>query len=144
LRELCTLHPGRRRRVVIASAGASPKDINLLQTHKAVRHASLAVEDGGLLLLAAACDEGVGSDSLEEDFSNGREGVPARVSGRYTLNSQASMSLHEITGRIEVRLYSRLPEKILEKFGFSRWNIQEVPSGEALVISDAASFLPVI
>lgn len=144
LSELCTLHPGRRRRVVIASAGGSPKDINLLQAHKAVRHASLAVEDGGLLLMAAACDEGVGSDSLEEDFSNGREGVPARVAGRYTLNSQASMSLHEITGRIEVRLYSRLPDRILEKFGIGRWNIQEVLSGKALVISDAASFLPLI
>ena len=144
LRDLYTLYPGRRHKVVIASAGGSPKDINLLQAHKAIRHASLAVEDGGLLLMAAACDEGVGSDSLEEDFSNGRDRVPARVSERYTLNSQASMSIHQITGRIEVSLFSRLPDGILENFGFGRWNIKEVPPGEALVISDAASFLPVI
>ncbi len=144
LSDIFAIHPGRRRRIVIASAGGSPKDINLLQAHKAIRHASLAVEDGGLLLMAAACDEGVGSDSLAEDFSSGREAVPARVSERYTLNSQASMSIHQITGRIEVRLFSRLPDEILDNFGFGRWETGEVPSGEALVISDAASFLPVV
>ncbi len=144
LRESYTLHPGRRRRIVVASTGGYPKDINLLQAHKAIRHASLAVEDGGLLLMAAACGEGVGSDSLEQDFSGGREGVPARVSRRYTLNSQASMSIHQITGRIEVRLLSQLPADILEKFGFGSWETGEVPPGEILVISDSASFLPVI
>jgi nickel-dependent lactate racemase len=144
LRELYTLHPGRRSGIVIASAGGSPKDLNLLQAHKAIRHASLAVEDGGLLLMAAACGEGIGSDSLEEDFSGGREEVPLRVSRRYTLNSQASMSIYQITGRIEVRLLSRLTAGILEKFGFGSWKTGEVPSGEILVISDSSSFLPVI
>ncbi len=151
LREEYTLYPGRRRKVVVASAGGFPGDINLLQAHKAIRHASLAVEDGGLLLMAAACSEGVGSDSLEEDFSGGRESVPSRVSGEYTLNSQASMSIHAITARIEVRLLSELPDDTLEKFGFGSWKAQEalsllegIPAGEILAITHAASFLPVI
>jgi hypothetical protein len=54
------------------------------------------------------------------------------------------MSIHQITGRIEVRLLSRLTAGILEKFGFGSWKTGEVPSGEILVISDASSFLPVI
>lgn len=144
LSDLYTLRPGSRRGIVIASAGGTPKDINLLQAHKAIRHASLAVEDGGILLMAVECGEGVGSDSLQEDFMGGRSGVPALVSNRYTLNSQASISIHQITGRIDVRLFSRLSGDILERFGFGSWDTGEVPSGEVLVISDSASFLPVI
>ncbi len=150
LRKAYALSPGRRRRVVVASAGGSPGDINLLQAHKAIRHASLAVADGGLLLMAAACSEGVGSDSLEEDFSGGRESVLSRVSERYTLNSQASMSIHEITGRIEVRLLSEFPDGALEKFGFGSWNAEDtlsllkgIPEREILAVPHAASFLPV-
>ena len=151
LREEYTVFLDSRRRVVIASAGGSPKDINLLQAHKAIRHASLAVEDGGLLLMAAACPEGIGSDSLEDDFSDGRENVTSRISRRYTLNSQAAMSIHEITGRIEVRVLSELPDETLTRFGFGSWRVEETAfliesmfAGEVLVIPDTASFLPVI
>lgn len=144
LSDLYTLRPGRRRGIVIASAGGSPKDINLLQAHKAIRHASLAVEDGGLLLMAVECGEGIGSDSLEKDFAGGRAEVSALVSKRYTLNSQASMSIHQITERIDVRLLTRLSGEILDKFGFGSWDAGDVPPGEILVISDSASFLPAI
>lgn len=151
LRERCTLTLERRHRVVIASAGGYPKDINLLQAHKAIRHASLAVEDGGLLLMAAACPEGIGSGSLEDDFSGGRAKVPERISRRYTLNSQAAISIHEITGRIEVRIVSELPVENLTRFGFGSWKVEEtysllegIPAGEVLIIPHAASFLPVI
>jgi len=151
LLEKYTFPAGRRRGAVIASAGGSPKDINLLQAHKAIRQASLAVKDGGLLLMAAACAEGIGSDSLEDDFKYGREEVPSRVSRRYTLNSQASMSIFEITERIEVRLLSGLPDETLEKFGFGIWRPEDtaclldtVSSGDPLIIPHAAEFLPVI
>jgi nickel-dependent lactate racemase len=151
LRDEYSFDAGRRRRAVIASAGGHPGDINLLQAHKAIRNASLAVEDGGLLLVAAACAEGIGSDSLEEDFARGRDGVPSAVSERYTLNSQASMSIFEITGRIEVRLFSRLPHGRLWKLGFGPWKMEDTvstlegsPLDEILVIPYAASFLPVV
>jgi nickel-dependent lactate racemase len=151
LLEKFTLRAGVRRPAVVASAGGYPKDINLLQAHKAIRHASMAVENGGLLLMAAACGEGVGSDSLEDDFSGGREKVPSRVSRRYTLNSQASMSIFDITDRIEVRLLSGLPDDIIEKFGFGTWRVEDTASmldimraGEPLFIPHAAAFLPVI
>lgn len=46
--------------LVIASAGGYPKDINLYQAQKALTHASLFCKTGGLVILAAACNEGVG------------------------------------------------------------------------------------
>jgi nickel-dependent lactate racemase len=145
-----SLPVGRRRRVVIASAGGHPKDINLLQSHKAIRHASRAVEDGGLLLVAASCAEGIGSDSLEETFARGRDMVPAAVRERYTLNAQAAMSIHEITGRIEVRLCTELAPETCSRYGFGTWMTEETPAmldgihhEDILVIPDSGSFLPI-
>lgn len=56
--------------LVIASAGGYPKDINLYQAQKALTHASLFCRDGGTVLLAAACNEGVGSHGYV-DFMQG-------------------------------------------------------------------------
>jgi nickel-dependent lactate racemase len=51
--------------LVIASAGGSPKDINLYQAQKALAHASVVTRDGGSVILAAACPAGVGSERYE-------------------------------------------------------------------------------
>ena len=52
--------------LIIASPGGYPKDINLYQSQKAFAHASLAVKEGGTVILAAACSEGSGSESYEK------------------------------------------------------------------------------
>jgi len=104
-----------------------------------------------LLLIAAACGEGIGSDSLASAFKQGRDGVPARVAERYTINSQTAMSILEITGRIDVKLFSELSTAECGKYGFGTWRPEEIPSliegvprEEILVIPEAASFLPVM
>ncbi|HEX7556296.1 MAG TPA: nickel-dependent lactate racemase, partial [Leptolinea sp.] len=56
--------------MVIASAGGYPKDINLYQAQKAMTHASLVLRPGGIILLAAACEEGVGSQTYENFMEN--------------------------------------------------------------------------
>lgn len=56
--------------LVIASAGGYPKDINLYQAQKAITHALLFCKPGGVVILAAACSQGIGSDRLE-DFMRG-------------------------------------------------------------------------
>ncbi|MBN2072200.1 MAG: nickel-dependent lactate racemase [Candidatus Krumholzibacteriota bacterium] len=136
---------------VIASAGGRPRDINLLQSHKAIRYASLAVESGGLLLAAAACPEGIGSDSYKEAFSGGRDRVPDIVSRKYRLNSQTAMSTYDLTGRISIYLKSMIDEGEILKFGFCPWNggyekylLEGIDTSDILIIENSASFLPVI
>lgn len=51
--------------LIIASPGGHPKDINLYQAQKALAHASLAMRDGGTVILVAACPEGIGSATFE-------------------------------------------------------------------------------
>lgn len=46
--------------IVIASAGGTPKDINLYQSIKTLINAKEAVVDGGTIIVLAQCSEGIG------------------------------------------------------------------------------------
>jgi len=63
---LCQIQCDNKYDLVIASVGGSPKDINFYQSQKALSHASLFTRDGGVIILAAACPEGSGSQSYEK------------------------------------------------------------------------------
>ncbi len=140
----------RRYKAVIASAGGSPWDINLLQSHKAIRNAYLAVDSGGVLLIAAACPEGVGSESYAGAFSEGRSGLPERVSGPYTINTQTAVSTFEMTSRISIYVRSLISDRDLALFGFCQWKddytaclLEGIDPGDILLIRDSHHFLPV-
>lgn len=140
----------RLYRAVIVSAGGFPKDINLLQGHKALRQASYALDEGGLMLAAAACREGVGSDSYAGALEGGRQAVPDIVRRGYTLNSQTAMSTYELTARLSIYLKSMLPDSVVSRFGMGSWKdgyaaylLEGIPDDDILVIANAAQFLPV-
>jgi lactate racemase len=135
--------------VVIVSAGGAPRDINLLQSHKALRHASNAIEEGGLLLAAAACPEGVGSDSYLAAFRRGRYEVRDTVRRGYTLNSQTAISTCELAERFSVYLRSTLPDDLVARFGVCPWKpgfekylLEGMADEDILVIEDGSRFIP--
>ncbi|HZU86920.1 MAG TPA: nickel-dependent lactate racemase, partial [Anaerolineaceae bacterium] len=64
-RQACQVAVGRPFRMVIASPGGHPKDINVYQTQKGLAHAALVTQAGGTLFLVAACPEGTGSPHYE-------------------------------------------------------------------------------
>jgi nickel-dependent lactate racemase len=75
----------RRYPLVIASAGGFPKDINLIQSHKAMDNAFLATEAGGVLILLAECPDGFGSPAFFPWF---RHGDPDALERELRLNYQ--------------------------------------------------------
>ncbi len=52
--------------IVIASPGGYPKDINFYQAQKAITHATLINRQGGVVILVAACKDGIGSESYKK------------------------------------------------------------------------------
>jgi lactate racemase len=139
----------RPYRAAVVSAGGFPSDIDLLQSHKALRYASDAVEEGGLLLVAAACAEGVGSDSYRAAFDGGRQAVPDAVRRGYTINSQTALSTYELTTRFSIYLRSTLADDLVARFGLCPWKdgyerflLDGVADEDLLVIEDASRFLP--
>jgi lactate racemase len=47
---------------IIVSTSGFPKDINLYQAQKSIDNAKHSVKEGGIMVVAAACKEGFGSD----------------------------------------------------------------------------------
>jgi len=134
---------------VIISAGGYPRDMNLLQSHKALRQATHALEEGGLMLAAAACSGGVGSDSYFAAFNNGRHAVPDSVRRGYTLNAQTALSTYELTKNFSIYLRSMLPDGIVSRFGFCPWKehfadylLEGIADEDILFIANASQFLP--
>ncbi|CAA7602158.1 Domain of unknown function DUF2088 [Acididesulfobacillus acetoxydans] len=54
----------RKADLVVASCGGYPKDISLYQGTKTLFNASLAVKEGGTVLMLAECREGAGADEF--------------------------------------------------------------------------------
>ncbi len=104
--------------LVIASAGGYPKDINLYQAQKALTHASLFCRDGGIVLLAAACVEGVGSQGYL-DFMQGvnshRQAKEKLVSMGFRVGPHKAYQFAAIADRIQFAVKSTIPVEVMEQ-----------------------------
>ena len=94
--------------VIVLSAGGHPYDMNLLQSHKALRHAGGALKEGGKILFMAECPEGVGSDSLATSLATPKEKFLDTAFEKYDLNNQAAVSLHDLTSKYEIAMVSAM------------------------------------
>ena len=139
--------------IVVASCGGYPADVDLVQAHKALRHARASLRDGGRLLFVAECAEGVGSPYIER-WLDYREvaNMHKAMRANYTLNSQTALSLKMITASAPVFMKSSLPEAIVERVGCRpvptwRGTLEEtigdiLPTETVYVIPDAAYTVP--
>ena len=53
-----------RADVAIVSSGGFPKDINFIQSHKAIEHAMGAVKDNGVVIVNGKCEDGLGNQDF--------------------------------------------------------------------------------
>ena len=65
-RQVCQVGVSQKYPIMIVSPGGHPKDINVYQSQKGLAHATRITQDGGTIILTAACPEGSGSDHYEE------------------------------------------------------------------------------
>jgi len=64
--EICQLTVKRPYDLLLVSPGGHPKDINVYQAQKALRHAARIANPGAHVFIAAACPEGAGSQHYED------------------------------------------------------------------------------
>jgi nickel-dependent lactate racemase len=147
--EACRAHDIYYRRevnspskLVIASAGGYPKDINFVQAHKGLFGAHLSVEDGGIVVLLAQCSEGAGYREFFDWFSrcDTEESWLTGLDESYHINAQTAFSTWLRACRNPTILVSDLDPLDIRKTGM-------IPAGsveEALVETRAIlSELPV-
>jgi nickel-dependent lactate racemase len=119
-------------RLLILSPGGFPYDINLLQSHKALKHASAAVAESGSILLLAECIEGVGSEGLEKGFEIPGNKFLKIAYKEYEANYQTAVSMHRLTKKFSIGMVSSMEETTLDKFGIERCDNIEVFLAAAL------------
>lgn len=123
--------------IVIASAGGSPKDINVYQLHKTMINAGAAVKDGGICIIVGECREGIGSTIYEEimrDCSSFQE-IKNAVQSDFQIGKHKAYSIAQLMQKAEYILVSELREELSRLLMFT-------PAGsleEAIQMADEKS-----
>jgi lactate racemase len=128
--------------LMIVSPGGHPKDVNIYQAQKALAHAALVTRPGGIILIAAACPEGTGSDKyenwmLEQSMASHDAVVERFISEGYRIGPHKAFQISRDARRFRVVWHSEMEP------GFIRRLLLE-PAGDFVRrIHEAAASLPV-
>jgi len=123
----------QRAKVVLASAGGFPKDINLYQAHKALENAAHAVERGGSIVFVASCSEGLGNEVFARwirEASDPKD-ILERFKGGFELGGHKAAAIARVVMMAKVFLVSSLDRSTAESLYF-------VPSASVQQAVDAA------
>jgi lactate racemase len=107
----------RQADIVVASAGGFPKDINLLQAHKGMENAAYFVRDGGALILAAECLEGMGNTIFEEWMAAAASpnDILERIQKEFVLGGHKAAGIAKIARRVKLFLISNFSDQQVER-----------------------------
>lgn|GEM_PF-31305 len=107
-----------RRPLVIVSAGGAPRDINLIQSHKAMEHAAGLLAEGGTMIALAKCAGGLGRDDFLRWFVPGGAEATARMLVEdYMINGQTAWGLRRKAERFRLLLVSSLDAEVVRRMG---------------------------
>ncbi len=146
---------GKRLPLVVASAGGYPKDINFIQSHKALENVFQAVEEGGTIVLLARCQDGFGHADFFPwfDYSDLGEFEKA-LRKNYMVYGQTAFATLYKAKRVKIILVSDLPRENVERMGMvpardlgEGLDVVESIVGEVkeyYLIPEAGSVVPVI
>ena len=107
--------------LVIASCGGYPKDINFIQSHKAIEHASKFVRNDGMLIILAECRDGVGSKTFLPWFEmGGWKNAFDRLAQNYEGNGGTALSMMSKLNRIRILMVTQLSDPICKTIGVEK------------------------
>ena len=122
----CEIYTDKKYDLVIASCGGYPKDINFIQSHKALHHASMFVKDGGGLIILAQCPDGIGSKTFMPWFELGSwEKAFDRLSENYEGNGGTALSMMSKVRRIHISMVTDLDDSICKTIGVEKITINQ-------------------
>lgn len=139
-----------KRSLVIVSAGGAPRDINLIQSHKAMEHASAVLEDGGTMITLAECIEGLGRDDFIQWFAPGGSRATAKMLVEdYHIYGQTAWGLRRKAEAFRMLLVSSLDAGIVRHMGLEPQPTLDAALGEVstergYIIPSGLTTLPVL
>lgn len=146
--------PIDRKADIVIAVAEDPADSDLYQAHKAIESGKLALAEEGILILVAACPEGLGNDSFVCQLSS--SSCPEEVAGdiglEYSLGDHKAVKLAELMTTSEIWAVTQLPEDTVSSIFFRPYReLQKAvddalrikgPRASVLVILDAAATVP--
>lgn len=113
--------------LVVASAGGFPKDINFIQSHKAIHNASMFVKDGGRLIFYGECCDGIGSTTFLPWFEMGDYAKAFKqLSRNYKGNGGTALSMMTKLQRIRIGMVTKLDDKTCSLIGVEKLHHRQV------------------
>ncbi len=113
--------------LVLASAGGYPKDINMIQAHKAIDNGAAFVQDGGRLILLAECPDGIGSTTFLPYFEmGGWDSAFKHLADNYSGNGGTALAMIAKTRRITIYLVTDLDQILCEQIGIFKISSQQL------------------
>jgi len=146
----------RKADIVVTSPGGYPKDINMYQAQKALDNAKEAVKDGGTIILAAACGEGMGEATFERWLAeaDGPDSLIERAQSRFELGGHKAAAIAMVVKKAEVTLVSELDGAATESMymrkagsvgeALGRAFDRHGPGAEVIIMPYGASTLPYV
>lgn len=103
--------------IVVTTNSGAPLDLNLYQTIKGIYHASLVTKDGGIILVASECGEGIGPESFLSlhERAGGPEEVKEIIRDEEPTGVQwENQLLARVQAKNDIYLKSSLDDKSVE------------------------------
>lgn len=105
-----------RADIVIVSQGGAPKDLNLYQTQKALDNAKHAVKEGGVVILAGSCKEGMGEEVFEEWMTRAAspKSIIERIQKDFRLGGHKAAAIALVLENADIYLVSEMKKEFVE------------------------------
>lgn len=134
----------RRADIVIVSAGGYPKDINLYQAQKALDNAKYAVKNSGVIILVAACTEGLGEKVFERWMKEAK--CPAdmvrKIEEKFELGGHKAAAIGMVQLKSDIFLVSDMEPEFVRSMFFTPFNtIQEAVDKAVLKMGSKAKVI---
>ncbi|MEM2911738.1 MAG: nickel-dependent lactate racemase [Candidatus Bathyarchaeia archaeon] len=110
--ELYRIPVDRRADIVVVSPGGYPADINLFQAYKGVDSALEVVKRGGVIILAAECSEGYGSQAFYYWMVKFKDlkTVEREIKRNFVLGGHKAYYLLKALQKVQIILVSAMPD----------------------------------
>lgn len=142
--------------IVVVSQGGEPKDLNLYQTQKALANAEYAVKEGGIIILAGACPEGLGEAVFEQWMTQAGtvDEILERIQRDFQVGGHKAASFAKTLKKAEIYLVSGLKDELVRDIFMTPFaSVQEAychaleragKEAEVIVMPYGGSTLPVV
>ena len=108
--------PLARKADIVVTAAPYPMDVDLYPSQKAIDNATLALRDGGTMILVSACREGIGGEAFARLLSSAStpDEVLAKIEEGFKLGYHKAAKMAEVFMRAAVEAYTDLDDSTLE------------------------------